>query len=72
MFSDSKIAENFSLRHTSASYMIGEGLTPYFTRLIIDDLVISGLPFAVQFNETATIQVKNQMDLTLEVLVPNT
>ena len=39
MFPDSKIAANFSLSHTSSSYIIGEGLLPYFTRVIIGDLV---------------------------------
>ena len=35
MFPDSKIAGNFTLSRTSASYMIGEGMLPHFTRLII-------------------------------------
>ena len=43
MFPDSKIAADFSSSHTSESYMIGVGLSPYFTRVIIDDLVKSGL-----------------------------
>ena len=65
MFSDSKIAANFILSHTSASYMIEKGLSPYFTRVIIDDLVKFGLPFAVPFDETTTTQIKKQMDPTL-------
>ena len=45
--------------------MIGEGLSPYFTRVITHDLVKSGLQFAVHFDETTTTEVKRQMDLTL-------
>ena len=54
MFPDSKIAAIFSFYHTIASYMIGEGLSPYFTRVIIDDLVKSGFPFVVHFDKTTT------------------
>ena len=30
MFPDSKVASNFSLSRTSASYIISEGIAPYF------------------------------------------
>ena len=70
MFPDSKIAANFSLSHTSSSYIIGEGLLPYFTRVIIGDLVESQLPFCIHFDETSTTQVKKQMDLTLRYWSP--
>ena len=66
MFHDSKIAANFSLSQTSASYVIGEGLSPYFTRVIIVDLVKYGLSYAVHFDEMTTTQVKRQMDLMLK------
>ena len=66
MFPDSRIAENFTLSCTSASYIIGQGLAPYFTQVIIDDLLESKLPFSVHFDET-TIKIKQrkQIDLTL-------
>ena len=70
MFPDSKIAARFSLSHTSASYVISEGLAPYFTRMIVNDLVKSLLPFSVHFDETTTAQVKKQMDLTLRYWSP--
>ena len=44
MFPDSKIAANFKLSHTSASYMIADGMSKYFTQLIVKDLVKSKLP----------------------------
>ena len=65
MFADIKIAENFSVSHTRASYIIREGLLPYFTQIIIDDLVKFKLPFSIHFDETTTVQVRKQMDLTL-------
>ena len=50
---------------TSSSYIIGEGLSPYFTCLFFDDLVRSRLPFSLHFDETTTTQPRKQMDLTL-------
>ena len=70
MFPDSKIAENFKLSHTSASYIIGHGLLPHFTKVLINDLSESQLPFSVHFDETTSDQVKKQMDLTLRYWSP--
>ena len=70
MFPDGKVAENFTLSHTSASYIIGQGLPPYFTQVIIGDLLESKLPFSVHFDETTMKQVKKQMDLTLRYWSP--
>ena len=64
MFPDSKIAANFKLSHTSASHMIADGMSKYFTQLIVKDLVKSKLPFCIHFDETTSTQVKKQMDLT--------
>ena len=65
MFADSKIAENFTLSCTSASYIIGQGLSPYLTQVIIDDVLEFKLPFSVHFDETIPKQVKKEMDLTV-------
>ena len=70
MFPDSKIAANFKLSHTSASYMIADGMSKYFTQLIVKDLVKSKLPFCIHFDETTSTQVKKQMDLTLRYWSP--
>ena len=70
MFPDSKIAANFKLGRTSASYMIADGMSKYFTQLIVKDLVKSKLPFCIQFDETTSTQVKKQMDLTLRYWSP--
>ena len=60
MFSDSKIASNFTLSRTSVSYMIGEDISPHFTSLMVTDLKDSNLPFCVHCDETTTAQVKNR------------
>ena len=70
MFPDSKIAEKFKLSRTSASYMIGQGLSPHFTQVLIADLSASELPFSVHFDETTSSQVKKQMDITLRYWSP--
>ena len=70
MFPDSKIASNFSLSQTSASYMISEGLSPYLTKKMIQDLVKSNLPFSLHFDETTNTQVKKQVDLILHYWSP--
>ena len=70
MFPDSKIAAKFSLSRTSSSYMISEGMAPYFRKSIVQDLLNSDLPFSMHFDETTTSQVKKQMDLTLRYWSP--
>ena len=70
IFLDSKIAANFKLSRTSASYMIADGMSKYFTQLIVKDLVKSKLPFCIHFDETTSTQVKKQMDLTLRYWSP--
>ena len=71
MFPDSKIAANFKLSCTSASYMIVHGMSKYLTQLIVKDLVKSKLPFYIHFDETTgETQVKKQMDLTLRYWSP--
>ena len=65
-----KIAAHFSLSCTSSSYIISEGLSSYFTKVIIVDLQRSKLPFSIHFDKTSTSQVKKQMDLTLRYWSP--
>ena len=58
MFPDSRIAANFSLSHTSASYIIKERDLHHISCEIINDLVKSGIPFSEHFDETMTTQMK--------------
>ena len=50
--------------------MIADGMSKYFTQLIVKDLVKSKLPFCIHFDETTSTQVKKQMDLTLRYWSP--
>ena len=70
MFPDSKIAANFGLGRSSASYVIGEGLAPCFETVIIDDVKKSIYSFTTHFDGTTTVQVKMQMDMTLNYWSP--
>ena len=65
MFPYSKIAAKFSLGQTKSSYVISEGLLPYFTHVMVRYLLKSGLPFSLYFDETKSTQKKKQLDLTL-------
>ena len=58
IFPDSKIAAHFSLSHTSSSYIISEGLSSYFTKVIIDNLQRSKLPFSIHFDDTVLLLIK--------------
>ena len=50
--------------------MISFGLSPYFTRKMIQDLVKSDLPFSLHFDETTNTQVKKWVDLILRYWSP--
>ena len=65
MFPDSKVAKAFSMSHTKASYMVGDGLGPHFAQT-----TKSELPFWMHFDETTTSQVKKQMDILLRYWSP--
>ena len=50
--------------------MIGEGMSPHFTSLMVKDLKDSNLSFCVHFDETTTAQVKKQVDVTVQYWSP--
>ncbi|CAF4716423.1 unnamed protein product, partial [Rotaria sp. Silwood2] len=62
MFSDSKIAQKFSIQHSKMSYVISHGIGPYFR-----DLLIKGIKncerFVLCFDEQTNNQNKKQLDL---------
>lgn len=64
MFPDSQIAANFSLSRSKVSYLIANGLGPYFTQQLVNEIQSSPETyFTLHFDETTTIQMKKQMDL---------
>ena len=50
--------------------MVGEGMSPHLTSLMVKDLKDSNLPFCVHSDETTTAQVKKQMDVTVRYWFP--
>ena len=60
MCPDSKIAAKFSLGQTKSSHVISEGLLPYFTCVMVRDLLKSGLPFSLHFDETTGNQKRSK------------
>ena len=60
VFQDSKIAAKFSLYQTKSSYVISEALLPYFTHVMGRDLLKSGFPFSLHFDETTSTQKRSK------------
>ena len=56
-------ARDFTLSRSKASYVISDGLGPYFQELLCQTLRKEGNPYTLQFDETTTIQNQKQMDL---------
>ena len=63
MFSDSDIAEQFSMQKTKYAYYVTHGIAPYFKSKFIESL--QRLPFySVSFDECYNVAIKQgQMDL---------
>lgn len=60
MFPDSKIAKSYKTSETKCKYLIQFGVCPWILEDLKEDF--KGSPFAYLFDETTTIQVKNQYD----------
>lgn len=52
MFSDSEVAKNFSCGRHKLSYVISDGLGPYFKAKVIDELCRPGVFYSVLIDET--------------------
>ena len=64
MFGDSAAAHSMTMSRMKMSYLIGHGLGPYFLQKTIDDILKFSDPYhTLHFDETATAQVKKQMDV---------
>lgn len=53
---------DFSLGCSEVSYMISDGLGPYFQELLYETMRKEGNPFTLQFDETVTMQNQKQLD----------
>lgn len=52
MFGDSETAKQFSCKRFKASYIVSDGLGPYFKKLVLDELNKPDVFFSVSIDET--------------------
>lgn len=57
------ISNNFKMSRSKVSYIISDGLKPYFQEKLIYDINSSKNPVTLHYDETTTAQVVKQMDL---------
>ena len=57
------ISEQFSMSKSKVSYLISDGLGPYFRKEIAKQIQTSRCPYTIQFDETGNAQDKKQCDL---------
>ena len=57
------VSKNFQLSRSKVSYVISDGLGPYFQNQLIYDVNSSKNPVTLHYDETTTTQVIKQMDL---------
>jgi hypothetical protein len=63
IFPDSAIAQNMTLGPNKMSYLISDGLGPYFAAQTVGEIKRSKAYFTLHFDETMNAQVKKQMDV---------
>ena len=62
MFPDSIISDHFSMGKSKVSYLISDGLGPYYRKVLCENE--SKAPgFVIQYDETSNSQVRKQMDV---------
>ena len=49
-----QISLSISLSRTKATYLISDGLGPYFKKKLVEDINESGIYFTIQYDETTT------------------
>jgi hypothetical protein len=65
MFSDSKIAQQFSIQSKKMSYVMSHGIGPHFHRELIQELRRAE-KFVLCFDEQTNVQNKKQLDLLVK------
>ena len=50
---------------SKVSYMISDGLRPYFRQEIARKITTDKIPYTIQFDETGTVQNKKQCDVLI-------
>ena len=62
MFPGNVVAENFTMSKSKVSYLISDGLGPYFRKDFCTKVTPSP-GYVVQYDETANSQVRKQCDI---------
>ena len=62
MFPGNVVAENFSMSRTKISYLISDGLGPFFRKELCAKVSLSP-GYVIQYDETANSQVRKQCDI---------
>ena len=57
--------QDFSLGCNKVSYVMSDGLGPYFQQLLCQTVWKEGNSFTLQFDETVTMQNQKQLDLLI-------
>lgn len=52
MFPDSKMAKQFQCGKRKVSYIVSDGLGPYFKKVVIDELNRAGVYYSIQIDKT--------------------
>lgn len=56
-------ADQFTMSKSRMSYLISDGLGPYFRKEVSKNIQMSKCPFTIQFDETGNAQDKKQCDV---------
>ena len=65
MFPGSSVAKDFTMSKSKVSYMISDGLGPYFRQTIANKIATDKIPYTIQFDETGTVQNMKQCDILI-------
>lgn len=72
MFEDSSIAKDFKCKSTKVSYLISDGLGPYFEEKLINEIYKAQCYYTVQIDETPIPEKRvNQLDILLRYFADN-
>lgn len=63
MFPGHCVSEQFSMSRTKVSYLISDGLGPYYRREMCDSIRDTGTAYTLQYDETGNSQNRKQCDI---------
>lgn len=60
-----EVSDSFTMSRTKVSYLISDGLGPYFRTKLCQDVVNSGNGYTIQYDETGNSQGRKQCDILI-------